>query len=56
MIIENIGVNVTCTSENITEGSVGSYSTYRIQSVAEYRNYGSIDYASRRVEMKVGLP
>lgn len=55
MIIENIGVNVTCTSESYTEGSVGPYSIYRIQSVAEYGNYGSVDYVSRRVEMKVGL-
>jgi len=56
LMIENIEVDVTCTSESFTEGSVGPYSIYHIESVAEYGNYGSADYVSRRVEMKVGLP
>jgi len=56
MQIDNFSVVVSCSSENYTEGSVGPYSIYRIQSVAEYGSYGSVDFVSRRVEMKVGLP
>ncbi len=56
MMVDNFNVSVSCTSESFTEGSVGPYSIYRIQSVAEYGSYGSVDYISRRTEMKVGLP
>ena len=56
MQVDTFNVSVSCTSESFTEGSVGPYSIYRIQSVAEFGNYGSVDYVSRRTEMKVGLP
>ena len=56
MMIDNVGVTVSCSSESFTEGSIGPYSIYRIQSIAEYGSYGSADYVARRVEMKVGLP
>lgn len=54
MQIDNFSVIVSCSSESFTEGSVGPFSIYRIQSVAEYGSYGSVDYVSRRAEMKVG--
>lgn len=56
MMIDNIDVSVSCSSEVFTEGSIGPYSIHQIQSVAEYGSYGSADYVSRRTEMKVGLP
>lgn len=56
MTIENFTVTVLCASQPFTEGSVGPYDVYRIQARAEYGNYGSPDYVSRRAEMKVGLP
>jgi len=56
MMIDTVNVTVNCSSESFTEGSIGPYSIYRIQSVAEFGSYGSADYVSRRTEMKVGLP
>lgn len=56
MMVDNFGVTVSCSSESFTEGSIGPYSVYRIQAVAEHGSYGSVDYISRRTEMKVGLP
>jgi MSHA biogenesis protein MshP len=56
MVIDNVNVTVSCSSESFTEGPIGPYSIHRIQSVAEYGSYGSTDYVSRRVEMRVGLP
>ena len=56
MVIDNFGVTVSCSSESFTEGYIGPYSVYRIQSAAEFGSYGSVDYVSRRTEMNVGLP
>jgi len=56
MVIDNFNVTVSCSSESFTEGPIGPYAIYRIQSVAEFGSYGSADYVSRRTEMKVGLP
>lgn len=56
MMIDNLSVTVSCSSEVFTEGSIGPYSIYRVESAAEYGSSGSVDYVSRRTEMKVGLP
>ncbi len=56
MVIDTFNVTVSCSSESFTEGSIAPYSIHRIQSVAEHGSYGSVDYVSRRTEMKVGLP
>lgn len=56
MIIEDFSVDVTCSSQSFTEGPVGPYDVYRIRSTATFATYGSPDFVSRRVEMKVGFP
>lgn len=56
MSIGNFAVNVSCTSEQFTEGPIGPYNVYRINATATYGSYGSPDYISRRAEMKVGFP
>ena len=56
MTVDNFGVVVTCSSQQFTEGSIGPYDVYRISAIATFGNYGSPDFISRRVEMKVGFP
>lgn len=56
MTVENFTVNVTCSSQSFTEGSIGPYDVYRISAIATFGNYGLPDYVSRRAEMKVGFP
>lgn len=56
MTVENFTVNVTCSSQSFTEGTIGPYNVYRINAAATFGSYGSPDYISRRAEMKVGFP
>ena len=56
MTVESFAVDVTCTSQAFTEGSIGPYEVYRISASATFGSYGSPDYVSRRAEMKVGFP
>ncbi|MCF6266309.1 MAG: pilus assembly protein MshP [Desulfuromusa sp.] len=56
MTIEDFVVNVSCSSQSFTEGSIGLYDVYRIGATATFGSYGSPDYVSRRAEMKVGFP
>ena len=56
MTVENFTVNVSCSSQQFTEGSIGPYDVYRISAIATFDSYGSSDYVSRRAEMKVGFP
>jgi len=56
LTVENFNVNVMCSSQTFTEGSIGPYDVYRISAIATFGNYGSLDYISRRAEMKVGFP
>ena len=54
--IGNFSVTVHCTQEPSSgkyhEGSL-SYNVYQISALAEYGDYGSADYVSRQVEVKV---
>lgn len=56
MTIAAFTVTVACSSQSFTEGPIGPYSVYRINSTATYGSYGSPDYISRHAEMKVGFP
>ena len=56
MTIENFNVDVTCSSQQFTEGPIGPYDVYRISATATFGSYGSPDFVSRRAEMKVGFP
>lgn len=56
MTIEGFNVNVMCTDQQFTEGAIGPYHVYKISAVATFDSYGSPDFVSRRVEMKVGFP
>ena len=56
MTVDNFTVNVTCSSQIFTEGPIGPYEVYRVNATATYGSYGSPDFISRRVEMKVGFP
>ncbi|MCK4502600.1 MAG: pilus assembly protein MshP [Desulfuromonadales bacterium] len=56
MTVENFTVNVTCSNQSFTEGTSAPYDVYRINAVATFGSYGSPDYVSRQVEMKVGFP
>ncbi len=56
MTIEDFSVDVTCSSQSFTEGSIGPYAVYLIRSTATFSTYGDPDYVSRRLEMKVGFP
>ena len=56
MTVENFTVDVTCSSQQFTEGSIGPYDVYRISATATFGSYGSPDYISRRAEMKVVFP
>ncbi|MEA3543879.1 MAG: pilus assembly protein MshP [Thermodesulfobacteriota bacterium] len=53
--VGSFSVDVTCASQPFTEGSIGPYDVYRISAIATFGSYGSPDYISRRVEMKVGF-
>jgi len=54
--IEGFTVNVTCSSQQFTEGSIGPYDVYRIGATATFGTYGTPEFVSRRAEMKVGFP
>ncbi|WP_321365624.1 pilus assembly protein MshP [uncultured Desulfuromusa sp.] len=54
--VENFNVDVTCSNQQFTEGSIGPYDVYRIRATATFGSYGSPDYILRRAEMKVGFP
>lgn len=54
MTIAGFNVTVTCTSAEFTEATTTT-KVYLIKAVAELGNYGSTDYISRQVEMKIGL-
>jgi MSHA biogenesis protein MshP len=56
MAIGNFNVTVICTSQAFTEGPIVPYNVYRIRATATFSNYGSPDFVSRQVEMKVGFP
>ena len=56
MTVEDFAVNVTCSSQQFTEGPIGPYDVYRINATATFGSYGSPDFVSRRAEMKIGFP
>jgi MSHA biogenesis protein MshP len=56
MAIGAFSVNVTCTLQQFTEGSIGPYDVYQISATATFSNYGSPDFVSRQTLMKVGFP
>lgn len=56
LAVEDFSVIVTCSSQQFTEGPGGPYDVFHIRSAAAFGSYGSADYVSRRVEMKVGFP
>jgi len=56
MTVEDFVVNVTCSSQSFTEGTIGPYDVYQINATATFSSYGSPDFVSRKAEMKVGFP
>ena len=56
MVLENFSVNVSCLSQEFSEGSIGPYNVYQISATATYGVYRTPDYISRTAEMKVGFP
>ncbi len=52
MTIEGFSVTTACTSAVFIEAT-NTTTVYRISSLAEFGTYGSVDYISRRVELKV---
>ncbi|SDZ90066.1 MSHA biogenesis protein MshP [Desulfuromusa kysingii] len=54
--LDSFNVNVLCSSQPFTEGSIGPYDVYHINATATFGSYGSPDFISRRVQMKVGFP
>ena len=56
LTVDDFTVNVTCSSQSFTEGSIGPYAVYKISAIATFDSYGSPDYVSRRAEIKVGFP
>lgn len=56
LTVENFNVDVICSSQSFTEGSIGPYDVYQIKATATFGTYGSPDYVSRRAEMRVGFP
>ncbi len=56
MMIDNFNVVVTCTNQQFTEGSIGPYSVFTINTTATFSSYGSPEFVSRQVEIKVGFP
>ncbi|WP_029910812.1 pilus assembly protein MshP [Pelobacter seleniigenes] len=55
MTINGFQVAVVCQVNAFTEGSIGPYNVYRISAEAVSGVYGSPDYVSRTVQMKVGF-
>jgi len=55
-MIEEFTVNVTCSRQQFTEGSIGPYDVYRIGATATFGTYGTPEFVLRRAEMKVGFP
>jgi MSHA biogenesis protein MshP len=53
--VDNFTVVVVCSSEEFTEGSADSYDIYQIKGTATFGTLGSVDYISRKAEMKVGF-
>ena len=53
--LEGFLVTVSCSSSDFTEAAATT-TVYTVESTATYASYGSPDYVSRRVEMKVALP
>ena len=54
--IDGFHVVVDCQMDTIYEGATSSYPVYRISANASFGNFGSSDYISRTVQMKVGFP
>lgn len=52
--VEGFSVTVTCTRTDFTEATITT-KVYLIEALAELGSYGSTDYISRQVEMKIGL-
>ncbi|WP_020675480.1 pilus assembly PilX family protein [Geopsychrobacter electrodiphilus] len=52
--VEGFNVTVGCSSATFTEAAITT-TVYQINALAEFGNYGSPNYISRRVEMKVGF-
>ena len=52
--LDGFTVKVDCVSDNFTEGGVTT-TVYHIDSVATFGNYGSPDFVSRRLEMKMAF-
>jgi len=48
-------VDVSCSCQDFKEGPM-DIDVYLISAIATFGNYGSPDFISRRVEMKVGFP
>jgi len=56
LVVENFTVNVTCSNQQFTEGSIGPYDVYQIGATATFGTYGTPEFVLRRAEMKVGFP
>lgn len=54
--IANFKVEVSCSCRQFTEGPIDPYNIYSINATATFGSYGSVDYVSRKVQMKVGFP
>lgn len=54
--VDNFDVDVVCSSLQFREGPLGLYDVYQLRATATFGSYGSPDYISRRLEMKVGFP
>jgi MSHA biogenesis protein MshP len=49
-------VDVSCSCRQFTEGSIDPYNIYSIYATATFGSPGTVDYVSRKVQMKVGTP
>ncbi len=56
MTIHDFSVTVSCAAQSFSEGAIGPYPIFTISAKAIYGSYGSPDYVSRGVQMKVGFP
>lgn len=54
MTIESFEVRVTCRSSPLIKEGTNEYNVYTIESLATFGEYGSPDFVSRQVQMKVG--
>ena len=54
-VVEGFNLTVECSSQAFNEGN-GPYDIFTIRSTATFGSYGSADFVSRRLEMKVGFP